>query len=266
MGELIVDEKTEFQRIRIFDSVTHGRVMTLDGIVQLTEKDENDYSEMLSHLPLLEHGAARRVMIVGGGDGAIAEEVLKHKSVVSVDLCDIDGRVIENAKQHLSCIHNGAFNDPRLNVHVADAFGFLRQPENTLRFDLIIADRPDPVGPAEVLFADAFYQAVNLALTEHGVAVFQTGAPFFQADELTQTHVQLGRTFNKRGVYLAVTPSYVGGFMALTWGSRNLELGTIDPKTLKHRFRQSGITTKYYTPGIHQASFVLPGWIENLVK
>lgn len=265
VGDLIADEKSKFQHIRIFDTHSLGRVLVLDGVVQLTERDENSYSEMLSHLPILEHGQALRVMIVGGGDGAIAQEVLKHKTVKSVDLCDIDGRVIELCKEHFPKVHQGAFDDPRLHVHVADAFGFLRQPENTQRFDLIIADRPDPVGPAEVLFADAFYQSVNLALTERGVAVFQTGVPFFQPDELTQTHKQLDKAFNKHGVYLCVTPTYIGGFMAVTWGSRGTDLGTLDHRALKERFRHAEIKTDYYTPDLHKAAFALPAWIERLV-
>ena len=263
-GEILVDEKTDFQHVQIFDTRAHGRVMTLDAIVQITERDECSYSEMLSHVPMFEHGLVERVMIVGGGDFAIAEEVLKHDTVKHVDLCDIDGRVMDLCKDYFTAVHHDCHKDPRLHIHAEDAFQFLRQPENTERYDLIIADRPDPVGPAEVLFADAFYQSVSLALTEHGIAVFQTGVPYFQGEELTQTVEQLGRAFNHSGTYLTVTPTYIGGYMALTWGSRGTKLGAAPAEDIAARFAKAGFETDYYTPAVHAGSFALPRWVERL--
>src|SRR6201995_2792155 len=144
--KVLADERSDFQRIRISDTVANGRVMTLDDIVQITTRDESAYAEMLTHLPLLEHGKASRVMIVGGGDLSIADEALKHKAVKEVVLVDIDGRVIELCKKHFAEINAKAFKDKRLKQEVADAFEYLGRPQNKGRFDLIIADRPDPVG------------------------------------------------------------------------------------------------------------------------
>lgn len=263
-GEIRVDERSPFQHIQIFDTPLNGRVMALDGIVQITDRDEASYSEMLTHVPMMEIGDVQRVFIVGGGDGAVAEEALKHPGV-EVHMCEIDGRVVEVCKEHFAHVNNGAFDDPRFHLHIEDAFEFLKQPENKGRFDVIIADRPDPVGPAKVLFETSFYELVRDALTPRGVVVFQNGAPFYQPEELTDTVGQLSEVFTHSGCYLTVTPTYTGGYMALTWGSMGTEMGTADPGTVADRFKASGAMTDYYNPVIHQACFALPQWIARLM-
>lgn len=264
-GPPIVDERSEFQHILIFDSVLNGRVMVLDGNVQITERDECAYSEMLTHVPMMEHGAVERVMIVGGGDGAIAEEVLKHKAVKEVELVDIDGRVIELCKQHFKSISGPAFADARLKVHAVDAFPFLKDDRSAGRYDIVIADRPDPVGPAGVLFAEEFYRLVERALKPGGFAVFQTGVPFYQPEELTDTHRLFGRLFRSHGTYLSVVPTYIGGYMALTWFGKGATLGTTAPALVAERFAAARVRTDYYNPAIHGAAFQLPPWINRLL-
>lgn len=263
-GEMLVDEQTPFQRMHIFDTPMNGRVLALDGIVQLSDRDENVYSEMLSHLPILELCGVRRVLIAGGGDGAIAEEVLKHKSIESVDLVEIDGHVVEASKKHFAHVSGAAFGDPRLNVRIEDAFEFLKEVDPARRYDLIITDRPDPVGPAQVLFATEFYAHVKRALVPRGVAVFQNGVPFYQDDELAEARAQMSAVFRHHGLYLIVVPTYVGGFLAVTWASDETQLGgTATLETLAARFEQSAITTDYYTPEVHLASFALPAWVRR---
>ncbi len=268
--DLLVHEQTKFQDVKIFDTETNGRIMALDDIVQITTRDEASYSEMLTHVPafdLLANGSVpARVMIVGGGDGAVAEEILKHKSVMQVDMAEIDGRVIELCKEHFADLNAAAFADERFKVHVADAFEFLKQPKAKGSYDLIIADRPDPIGPAQVLFADAFYEAVSAALTPAGVAVFQNGAPFYQPDELADTLPQLTRAFKRTGTYSTVTPTYVGGIMALTWASNGSVLGQSDEVRLKKLFSEADFHTDYYTPDLHNAAFKLPAWLERLTN
>jgi len=266
-GKLLVQEKSRFQDIKVFDSKRNGRVLVLDDIVQLTTRDECGYSEMLTHLPMLEHGAVKEVMIAGGGDMAIAEEALKHRGVKAVFNVEIDERVVDLSRQHLSAVNAAAFADERLKIQIEDAFVFLDDQANAKRFDLIIADRPDPVGPAEVLFGDTFYERVLDAMAPGGFAVFQNGVPFFQPEELTDTLKQMQRTFRYCGVYLAVVPTYIGGFMALTWASNDAVLG--DPAKwsgLETAFAAARLRTDYYTPAIHRAAFALPAWIERLVK
>jgi spermidine synthase len=266
-GKPLVQEKSQFQDIKIFDSKRNGRVLVLDDIVQLTTRDECGYSEMLTHLPMLEHGRVRQVMIAGGGDMAIAEEALKHRGVESVFNVEIDPKVVDLSRQHLGAVNAAAFADERLKIQIEDAFVFLADKANRHRFDLIIADRPDPVGPAEVLFGDKFYERVKEAMAPGGFAVFQNGVPFFQPEELTDTLRQMQRTFRYCGVYLAVVPSYIGGFMALTWVSNDTVLG--DPAKwagLETAFAAARLKTDYYTPAMHRAAFALPAWIERLVK
>ncbi|MCP5433650.1 MAG: polyamine aminopropyltransferase [Alphaproteobacteria bacterium] len=264
-GPVLADERSRFQHIRIFDSPLNGRVLVLDGIVQLTDRDESSYSEMLSHVPMIEHGAVKRAMIVGGGDGAIAEEVLKHKDVERVDLVDIDDRVIALSKIHFEHVSGAAFADPRLTVRAEDAFPYLKAAETAGRYDLIVADRPDPVGPAEVLFADEFYSVVSRALAPGGFALFQTGVPHYQAGELTQTVSQLSSAFKNVGVFLTVTPTYIGGHMGLTWASNDSRLGTLDHDAIAARFEAKDFPTDYYSPAVHRAAFALPPWIARLV-
>lgn len=263
-GEILVDERSQYQHIQIFDTPMNGRLMALDGIVQITDRDEASYSEMLTHVPVMEIGDVKRVFIIGGGDGAVAEEALKHADV-EVHMCEIDGRVVEVCKEHFAHVNNGAFDHPRFHLHIEDAFEFLKKPENKGRFDVIIADRPDPVGPAKVLFETTFYELVRDALTPRGVVVFQNGAPFYQPEELTDTAKQLAGVFPHSGCYLTVTPTYTGGFMALTWGSKETQLGSADAATVAERFEAAGITTDYYNPAVHQASFALPQWIARLM-
>jgi spermidine synthase len=262
----LVEEKSRYQRIKIFDSVANGRVMVLDDIVQITTRDESAYAEMLTHLPLFEHGSAERVMIVGGGDLSIADEALKHKSVKEVVLVDIDGRVVELCREHFAEINAKAFKDKRLKIEIADAFEYLGRPESKSRFDLIIADRPDPVGPGKALFGETFYDRVKAGLKRGGYATFQTGVPFYQPWEITDALKELAEFFPQSGLYLTVVPSYIGGFMALSWAGTGKPLGTpAGIKLARTAFAKSKIKTDYYNPETHAACFALPEWIKRLV-
>jgi spermidine synthase len=265
-GKPIAEEKSQFQRIKIFDSVANGRVMVLDDIVQITTRDESAYAEMLTHLPLFEHGRASQVMIVGGGDLSIADEALKHKGVKQVVLVDIDDRVVELCREHFAAINARAFKDKRLKIEIADAFEFLGRPANKGRFDLIVADRPDPVGPGKALFGDTFYDRVKRALRPGGFATFQTGVPFYQPWEITDALKELRAFFPQSGLYLTVVPSYIGGFMALSWAGKGRSLGTpAGVRKAKVALARSRIKTDYYNAEIHSAAFALPEWISRLV-
>lgn len=266
LTEILVEERSRYQQIRIFDTVANGRVLVLDDIVQITTRDESAYAEMLTHLPLLEHGKGERVMIVGGGDLSIADEALKHKSVKEVVLVDIDGRVVELCRQHFGDINRKAFRDPRLKIEIADAFEYLGRPEAKSRFDLIVSDRPDPVGPGKALFGENFYSRVAGALRNGGYATFQTGVPFYQPWEIADALKELKPHFPQYGLYLTVVPTYIGGFMALSWAGTGKPLGT--PAGIKAAARRFGVTkfrTDYYNPEIHAAAFAMPEWIKRLI-
>ena len=265
-GQPLVEEKSRYQRIKIFDTVANGRVMVLDDIVQITTRDESAYAEMLTHLPLFEHGKAERVMIVGGGDLSIADEALKHRSVKEVVLVDIDGRVVELCKEHFAEINARAFKDKRLKIEIADAFEYLGRAASKGRFDLIIADRPDPVGPGKALFGETFYDRVKAGLKRGGYATFQTGVPFYQPWEITDALKELAEFFPQSGLYLTVVPSYIGGFMALSWAGTGKPLGTpAGIKRARAAFAAAKIKTDYYNPETHAACFALPEWVKRLV-
>ena len=266
VGKPLAEERSRYQRIKIFDTVANGRVMTLDDVVQITTRDESAYAEMLTHLPLFEHGSAERVMIVGGGDLSIADEALKHRGVKEVVLVDIDGRVVELCRKHFSQINARAFKDKRLKIEIADAFEYLGRPDSKGRFDLVVGDRPDPIGPGKALFGETFYERVRAALKPGGFATFQTGVPFYQPWEITEALHDLVRFFPSSGLYLTVVPTYIGGYMALSWASKGRKLGTpAGIRKAQRAFRRSRIKTDYYNDAVHAAAFVTPEWIRRLV-
>jgi spermidine synthase len=265
-GKPLVDEKSLYQRIKVFDTVNNGRVLILDDVVQMTTRDESAYAEMLTHLPMFEHGRVERVMIVGGGDLSIADEALKHRTVKEVVLVDIDGRVVELCRKHFAEVNARAFRDRRLTVEVADAFEYLARPEARSRFDLIVGDRPDPIGPGKALFGETFYERIKRALRPGGFATFQTGVPFYQPWEITEALKELSSFFPRSGLYLTVVPTYIGGYMALSWAGKGAKLGS--PQGIRRAaaaFKRSKIKTDYYNPAVHAAAFALPEWIGRLV-
>ena len=264
IGRLLFDSKTEHQRLRLFESGTFGRVLTLDSVVQTTESDEFIYHEMMAHLPILAHGDAKRVLIIGGGDGGMAEEVLKHDSVERVTMVEIDPGVVEFSRKYLPEICKGAFDDARLNLVIADGAKFVAETDE--RFDVAIIDSTDPVGPAEVLFTEAFYGNVKRCLNDGGVIATQNGVPFLQRDELTSTVAAFRMLFRDATCYLATVPTYVGGPMAFGWGTDDETLRRVSEDELGQRFTDSGIETRYYTPAVHRAAFALPRYIEDMIR
>ncbi len=259
IDKLYFEHKTDHQHLMIFHNAFLGRVMTLDGVVQTTEKDEFFYHEMLTHVPVLAHGNVKKVLIIGGGDGGMLREVLKHASVEQVTMVEIDDKVIEMAKQYLPNHSAGAFDDARANIVIADGIDFVRNTDEC--FDVIISDSTDPVGPGEVLFTDNFYSACQKILNSGGVMVTQNGVPFFQMDELINTQKRMGAQFKDQTFYSAAVPTYYGGIMTFAWGSDDETLRQQDISVLQQRFIDSGIKTRYYTPQIHQASFALPAYV-----
>ena len=184
----VVEKNSLYQNILIFDSKYFGRVMTLDKVVQITEHDHHGYSEMLTHVPILSHGNIKKVLIIGGGDGAIAAEVLKYKEIQEISICEIDEEVINLSKIYLKKINKGSLNNSRVNIIIKDASKLIENKDFKNYFDLIIADRPDPIGPGKNLFKIKFYENIKNILSERGIAVFQTGVPFFQGKELKITN------------------------------------------------------------------------------
>ena len=255
----VVEKNSLYQNILIFDSKYFGRVMTLDKVVQITEHDHHGYSEMLTHVPILSHGNIKKVLIIGGGDGAIASEVLKYKEIEEISICEIDKEVINLSKIYLKKINKGSLNTSRVNMIIKDASKLIENKDFKNYFDLIIADRPDPIGPGKNLFKIKFYKNIKNILSERGIAVFQTGVPFFQGKELKITNQYLKNTFKLSGTYLTVVPTYIGGYMALTWASKKTDMS-------KNISINKNLNTEYYTSDIHRASFILPNWVKKILN
>ena len=261
IDKVYFEHKTEHQHLMIFHNAQLGRVMTLDGVVQTTEADEFVYHEMMAHVPILAHGRARRVLIIGGGDGGMLREVCRHQAIEHITMVEIDAAVVDMARQYLPNHSAGAFEDPRLNLVIADGMDFVRTAEQ--RFDVIISDSTDPIGPGEVLFTENFYAQCKRILTPGGVMATQNGVPFFQLDEVRDTARRMRPHFADQTFYGAAVPTYYGGIMTFAWGSDDPALRKLDLGTLKTRMDRSGIETRYYTPGIHQACFALPRYIQD---
>ena len=254
--------QSAFQDIVIFESESHGRVMVLDGIIQITEGDEFVYQEMLAHVPLIAHGAAKRVLIIGAGDGGVLRRVLEHEGVEKAVMAEIDGEVIRLAKEFLPKIAGDAWSNPRGEVIVGDGIDYVRRAPDA-SFDVIIVDSTDPIGVGEVLFTDEFYENSARILSAGGLIVNQCGVPFMQADELRDTSLRRRQFFPHVGAYIAAVPTYVGGYMTLGWASKQPGIASVDVATIGTRAKAAGIlgTTRYWTPEIHAAAFHLPPYI-----
>lgn len=249
------------QDIALFETPGFGRVLTLDGVIQVTTGDEFIYHEMLTHVPVYAHGAARSVCVVGGGDGGILRELLKHPGIETIVLVEIDAGVIEFCRQYLPTVSAGAFDDPRVTVIVADAVAYMR--ETGRLFDLILIDSTDPIGPGEGLFTESFYRDCAHRLTADGIVVNQNGVPFLQGEELILSWRRRRPHFTDVSFYLAAVPTYVGGAMALGWAARTPKALSLE--TLDARFQAAPVSTRYYTPAVHRAAFALPRYVQDLL-
>jgi spermidine synthase len=258
-SEILYQEKTDFQDLVIFENPLFGKGLMLDGIIQNTQADEAVYHEMMTHVPLLSHANPKHVLIIGGGDGGILREVLKHPSVEQATIVDIDKSVINFSKKYLPHLSNGAFDDPRARIIIQDAALFVKETEE--KFDIIICDSTDPIGPGEVLFTSEFYGNCNRVLNEDGIFVNQNGVPFMQPTELALTAKNKAPHFKHVEFYIAPVPTYVGGHMAFGWASNKKY--RVSQKKLKCRLAKVSKDLYYYTPRVHKAAFALPKFMQK---
>lgn len=257
---LIHEEQTHHQKLVIFKNEIFGTVLALDGVIQTTERDEFGYHEMMTHVPILAHGNVKKVLIIGGGDGGILREVLKHTTVEQVTLVELDSSVINISQKYL----NAAFDDPRVQIVICNGQDFLSSVGTAQ--DVIICDSTDPIGPGATLFTSEFYGNCQKMLTPAGILVNQNGVPFFQMQELCDSLKHRTPHFTDVGFYLTVVPSYVGGFMAIGWATNQTSYRDISVEELHQRLHQIQGNLKYYTPEIHKAAFVLPKFIGDALK
>ncbi|MGM8214940.1 polyamine aminopropyltransferase [Bacillaceae bacterium W0354] len=257
INETLQTEQTDYQKLDMFNTAEWGNMLTLDDMVMTTERDEFVYHEMVAHVPLFTHPNPKKVLVVGGGDGGVIREVLKHPSVEKATLVEIDERVIESSKQFLPSIA-GALDDPRVEVIIGD--GFMKIAESENEYDVIMVDSTEPVGPAVNLFTKGFYAGIAKALKTDGIFVAQTDNPWFKADLIQQVYKDVKEIFPITRLYTANIPTYPSGLWTFTIGSK-----IHDPLKVKEE-RFGDIETKYYTKELHQASFVLPKFVKDLTE
>ncbi|MBI9092151.1 MAG: spermidine synthase [Desulfobacterium sp.] len=257
--ETLYSKRSEFQQIDLYMTKSHGKMLVLDGIIQLTERDEFAYQEMLTHVPMFAHPNPERVLVIGGGDGGVLRELGRHDCIKNIDFCDIDPEVMNVAKQFLPSMACG-FDDPRVTVNIADGSKFIKEHKNT--YDVIIVDSSDPIGPGEALFEKPFYEGLKAALKKGGIVATQ-GESFFIHRECVKNLITITRElFPIQAYSYMLVPSYPGGHLGICLGSKGPELST--PARIITNEMQEAL--EYYTPEIHAASFVLPHFMTKLTR
>lgn len=257
VNETLHVEKTPFQHLAVLDTPGFGRVLVLDGIVQTTVWDEYIYHEMIAHVPLNTHPDPQRVLIIGGGDGGTAREVVRNPRVGSAVMVEIDERVVAAARKYLPEL-SARLDDPKLDLRFAD--GIKHVAECSGEYDVIIIDSTDPVGPAVGLFSREFYEMVFKALKEDGLFVAQTESPLFNADLIARIYRDVADIFAVARTYLACVPSYPGGMWSFTMGSKKY-----DPLDVKSE-NVPALKYRYYNAELHRAAFVLPEFLRELLE
>lgn len=253
---ILHQENTPFQKLDVVETVELGKALILDGALQISERDEFIYHEMIAHVPMLSHPHPERVLIIGGGDGGTLREAARHPELRSVDMVEIDKQVIEASKRffpQVAC----ALTDERLNLYIADGIEFARSKNGP--YDVIIVDSSDPVGPAEQLFTEEFYRNLSNLLDKDGMLVVQSESPLFYEEYFKNAYNNMEKVFPITQVYTASIPTYVSGPWTFTVGSKEYRADTIADNRVVPR------SLKYYNKEIHQASFALPEFIRQML-
>ena len=265
--EIMVDEqlysqKSDYQKIDIFQSLEFGRILTLDDVITVTEKDEFIYHEMIVHPAMAVHPNVKRVLVVGAGDGGALRELGRYPGIESIDVVEIDGMLVDACKEYLPTTAAG-YNDPRITVHIQDGLKFIRRLSDI--YDLIIVDSTDPFGPGEVLFTKEFYGNCYKALREDGIMINQHESPFYsyEANAMKRTHRRIRESFPIHQVYQAHIPSYPSGHWLFGFNSI-----TFDPlkDVNAERWNALGIKTRYYNTDLHCGAFYLPNYVKDMLE
>ncbi len=255
--------KSAYQSIEVHDSVPFGRLFRLDGHFMTSERDEFFYHENLVHLPALTHPRPERALIVGGGDGGSAEELLKHPSLASVTLVEIDAAVVDIARKYLSAVHGGALDNPRVTLEIGDGFEYVRTaPE---RFDLIVLDLTDPGGPSEKLYTQDFYRACAARLNPGGALSLHIASPIAHPEVIRATLRSLRAAFARVTPYLTSVPLY-GGMWMMACASATLDPAGLSAEEIDRRIGARGLgKLQYYNGDMHRAALALPNFVRELV-
>lgn len=257
--ETLFAGQSQFQDVAVVDSYQFGRMLVLDGVFQTSIAEEFVYHEMISHVPLYIHPNPKRVLVIGGGDGGVVREVVRHDSVEKVEMVEIDGMVVEVSKKYLPEISVAMIeNHPKLELKIGDGIAHMAAAEN--KYDVIIVDCSDPIGPGEGLFTREFYKNVHKALKEDGLFVQQTESPFYHQELIKKITKDVKSIFPIHDMYLAHIPIYPGGMHCFTVGSKKYKPADAD---LTNRQK---LETRYHNEALQTACFALPNFVKELIK
>lgn len=262
-GERLYEGRSDFQKIDVYAHEHFGKILTLDDLIQTTERDEYCYHEMLVHPALSARASVERVLIIGGGDGGTLRHVLMHSPAEAV-MCEIDGEVVRVCRELMPGLSDGAFEDPRATLVIGDGAAYAAGCSD--EFDAILVDSTDPIGAATVLFSDEFYLSCKRALKPDGVFVSQTGSPMYQGKEFTAALGRMAGVFGSVETYLGFVPTYPGVLWSYTAATAGSFLSSTTPADVATRLAERGVSTRYYTPALHAASFVLPTFVRGIVE
>ena len=254
--------ESEFQRIDVFESEEFGRFVALDGEIVFSDKDEFIYDEMVTHVPMTVHPNVKNVLIIGGGDGGVARELIHYPQIESIDVVESDKMFVDVCAEMFPDIAQG-LKDERVNIYYEDGLRFLRNKK--ARYDLIINDSTDPLGHTEGLFTKEFYGSCYKALRDDGIMVYQHGSPFYDEDEVEcrKMHRKVFRSFPVSRVYQAHIPTFAAGYWLFGFASKKYHpLEDFRPE----RFDNLNVETWYYTTNLHRGAFMLPKYVEDLLE
>ncbi len=244
-----------YQQVDVVKTAGHGALLLNDGIVMVSERDEFVYHEMIAHVPLFTLADPRRVLIIGGGDGGTAREVLRHKSIERVVMVEIDEMVVEACRQHLPSL-SCALDDPRLELIIDDGVKYAKNADET--FDAVLIDSTDPIGPAQPLFDKAFYENISRLLADNGIMISQSESPFYDTVIQQSMFSNQRPFFDKIHMYTFATLTYPGGLWSFGFATKGPCPATdFDPS----RVAAANMTMQYYNPEIHRAAFALPAFV-----
>ena len=258
--ETLFSETSPYQRVDVVRTRGHGAMLINDGVIMLSERDEVVYHEMIAHVPLFVHPDPRRVLIIGGGDGGTAREVLKHPAVERAVMVEIDETVVRACRDHLPEV-SVAFDNPRLDLRIDDGVRFVHDTDE--RFDVVLVDSTDPVGPAAPLFDRAFYGDVSRILADDGIMVTQAESPFYDPEIQGSMLENQRPLFLRLHLYLFSTLTYPGGLWSFGFASKGpCPWRDFDPE----RVRRANFDLGYYNIDIHRAAFCLPTFIRSVLS
>ncbi len=258
----VADSQTEFQHLEIHDTPQFGKLFRLDGCFMTSERDEFHYHENLIHPALTAHVAPKRILIIGGGDGGSSEEALKHPSVEQVTLVELDARVVEVAKEHLQKVHHGVFDNPKLRLVIDDGLKFIAK--TTEKYDLIVLDLPDPIGPAAALYEAAFFADCKRALAPGGVLTLHMGSPVSRPEHVRDIYRRLAAEFAIVRPYVMFVPLY-GALWSMASCSDTLDPMKVSAEEIDRRIvRRDLAHLQYYNGATHHAVFALPNFVRDL--